>query len=1399
MIPVCRAATWPSTEVRPSVSCWVLIFSVLLPSIHVLGLEVAVLGASSPGTTMATAPTPYPPRHQHLRHPHHPPHPSTPNPSAAAVFMAAAAVAVASSPCNHHPQHPPHHAQVSQSQNNAPLCTPESVAHPAQNTVMTTAFEAMTSTQPSRLRGIGAQPEPKQGPLKSLGSLVTEYAIEVHFEHTTTSLSFQESSVPKDFREHRPRRHHHRQYHHRNQQQQQSDEPAQAGLEVQTSNNPGIQRHYDRQHSGIPYQSSPKTMLDTQTETQQARHRTGTNNGLKALGTKPSPLSSIRSRRTHKHKASEKTMSSKKENKTRPEDQVDPISPSAMSHSGLAEGDRTVGNEDDKGVQHQSSSKAFEFPSTPAKGINSNNQNLLDRSELPASSSHNDVDNFELHYRQRRASTTDHDISHDLPGSTLNEEQSRIAANGDLEQLQHISYAMHVVDTSLLYDGELDDVLVFNDLWIGDDDYAFGDEESDNDLDSNISPWPARMGVDEDHFTPGYGLPSTTRTTTQTKTTTTTVWQGRLTGPMRVQGTPNDISNDVITGSLIQLPLRNSSPTSLPSSWIALAPCTATDKDIQPAVDHAALTLLFYSSPDDHHKHSLSCAGPDLHVLIPKGKAASTDGANAPPSRGKISTVLPVLTLDYASASSLLEILEQTTSDQLITATISLASGQSIEKNKFIESIGTVIKGADANKNPSLHSNIPLSPPSSPPLASDSKQSSSQSLSGQQQKHDQHWQQYHQDDADILRSVVGMFSAGAKRVRQIWVDFGLENSQNIGRRQHSKSSSNNDISSSKNARSRNKQTSESTGHAGEEEFLDDIIEDDIFDNDDYNDGINDEEAKQTATSGRSMFSTIFHPCTNNLWWHNQPSAPDQDLTRINDRSNGRRRIPSLGVDGEATENEEDQESVNGRSFAKKNVRRRLPLQDHESNHEGSAVIHRRGRTKSHRLVQRVHPGGSGIGAHGLAARQYLQEALMLKENSISGKLVMVLMSTVCGVGVGMFGALLFVVALKVRLFRSRRSSQSGNNSNGNQHQQQQRQQGGGGIGLNLLQGNHHHDMAHSGGVYKKVVPRCVLESFGVQTVLEISPTYTKTSAIVKKDLSFFKKGTLTYAEDVLEMEEGFEEIADRDLARRERRRTLSRALLVGGSGGGGTSSTSNDNDRGDIRASDDDRLFRPQQQPQSQDRTTAEMAGTSEQHGNESDDQVVPDGDSSSMDQITATILNATRRGSYRRIPHTRQGGTNHRGPGAEPETMSASSSVSLSISLESTSASSLSRTTRATSGSTSPSESSLSTSSASTPLSTIAESATSSTNAGSNNTGGKSCNDSNRCGLAGKKGDLPFANANAQTMCAICLAEYEVGEHVRTLPCYHQFHQMCIDPWLLQIASLCPICKRDLWPGPQT
>ncbi|CAD6263765.1 unnamed protein product [Miscanthus lutarioriparius] len=50
-----------------------------------------------------------------------------------------------------------------------------------------------------------------------------------------------------------------------------------------------------------------------------------------------------------------------------------------------------------------------------------------------------------------------------------------------------------------------------------------------------------------------------------------------------------------------------------------------------------------------------------------------------------------------------------------------------------------------------------------------------------------------------------------------------------------------------------------------------------------------------------------------------------------------------------------------------------------------------------------------------------------------------------------------------------------------------------------------------------------------------------------------------------------------------------------------------------------------------------------------------------------------------------------------------------------------------------------------------------------------------------------------ANPMCAICLSDFEAGEHVRVLPkCNHGFHVRCIDRWLL-VRSTCPTCRQSL------
>lgn len=41
---------------------------------------------------------------------------------------------------------------------------------------------------------------------------------------------------------------------------------------------------------------------------------------------------------------------------------------------------------------------------------------------------------------------------------------------------------------------------------------------------------------------------------------------------------------------------------------------------------------------------------------------------------------------------------------------------------------------------------------------------------------------------------------------------------------------------------------------------------------------------------------------------------------------------------------------------------------------------------------------------------------------------------------------------------------------------------------------------------------------------------------------------------------------------------------------------------------------------------------------------------------------------------------------------------------------------------------------------------------------------------------------------CSICTEDFTVGEDVRVLPCSHQFHPNCIDPWLINVSGTCPL-----------
>ncbi|KAI3980506.1 hypothetical protein MKX01_008923 [Papaver californicum] len=54
---------------------------------------------------------------------------------------------------------------------------------------------------------------------------------------------------------------------------------------------------------------------------------------------------------------------------------------------------------------------------------------------------------------------------------------------------------------------------------------------------------------------------------------------------------------------------------------------------------------------------------------------------------------------------------------------------------------------------------------------------------------------------------------------------------------------------------------------------------------------------------------------------------------------------------------------------------------------------------------------------------------------------------------------------------------------------------------------------------------------------------------------------------------------------------------------------------------------------------------------------------------------------------------------------------------------------------------------------------------------------------------DQDLKSAKDGLTCSVCLEQVSEGEIIRNLPCLHQFHANCIDPWLRQQGT-CPLCK---------
>ncbi|XP_059719066.1 RING finger protein 215 isoform X2 [Haemorhous mexicanus] len=58
--------------------------------------------------------------------------------------------------------------------------------------------------------------------------------------------------------------------------------------------------------------------------------------------------------------------------------------------------------------------------------------------------------------------------------------------------------------------------------------------------------------------------------------------------------------------------------------------------------------------------------------------------------------------------------------------------------------------------------------------------------------------------------------------------------------------------------------------------------------------------------------------------------------------------------------------------------------------------------------------------------------------------------------------------------------------------------------------------------------------------------------------------------------------------------------------------------------------------------------------------------------------------------------------------------------------------------------------------------------------------------------GKLPRSRACEIDSCAVCLDQFHKSQWLRVLPCSHEFHRDCVDPWLL-LQQTCPLCKRNI------
>lgn len=58
------------------------------------------------------------------------------------------------------------------------------------------------------------------------------------------------------------------------------------------------------------------------------------------------------------------------------------------------------------------------------------------------------------------------------------------------------------------------------------------------------------------------------------------------------------------------------------------------------------------------------------------------------------------------------------------------------------------------------------------------------------------------------------------------------------------------------------------------------------------------------------------------------------------------------------------------------------------------------------------------------------------------------------------------------------------------------------------------------------------------------------------------------------------------------------------------------------------------------------------------------------------------------------------------------------------------------------------------------------------------------------------FTKNHPHRECPVCLDDFKPKQHIRKLACEHEFHQKCIDRWLIKGNICCPICRNEPFPN---